>query len=417
MANPIFDPELWSDALYVGAYYFEGGVREFLRWSDLVVKDLGERVRPILRDLWMRMPIEARRQGERKLRDIGAKPEEIRKVRERIRLFSEIERKAFPLLDASGKEVNLAGEREGTPVRGEERRRPEPPLSRELSQKSGVSKTEVKPVDASQPGKNLHGLAKVAGMREVKALLMKDVVRAFRSPDLFWRYGLSIPHGILLHGPSGCGKTYIACQLAEELGCTFIKNAQSDVASIYIHGSAIRIRELFETAEKAAPSVLFIDEFEGMVPRRAGIGSHEQYKSEEVNEFLVHLNDCAQKKILVIAATNEPEKIDSAVLRAGRMDKLVYVGPPDVEARFEMLRFHLSGRLTEPQIDLQGIATILEGYSASDIWLLVEEAAREALEQGSKISTDLLVGALARVPPSISEEVQERYRSFGSRGV
>lgn len=270
---------------------------------------------------------------------------------------------------------------------------------------------------ASLPSKSLRGLGKVAGMQEVKAVLLKDVVRPFREPEEFRRYGLSIPNGILLFGPSGCGKTYIACQLAEELGCTFIEAAQSNVGSPFIHQSAVLIRELFEGAEKAAPSVLFIDEFEGMVPQRAGLESHQQYKSEEVNEFLLHLNDSAQRRVLVIAATNEPEKIDAAVLRAGRMDKRIYVGPPDAEARFEMLRFHLSGRPTEPQTDLQGIAAILEGYAASDIRLLVEEAAREALERRAEISTDMIIRALGRVPPSITEEIEERYRAFGTRGI
>jgi transitional endoplasmic reticulum ATPase len=154
-----------------------------------------------------------------------------------------------------------------------------------------------------------------------------------------------------------------------------------------------------------------------MVPQRAGLESLQQYKSEEVSEFLVHLNNSAQKRVLVIAATNEPEKIDVAVLRAGRMDKRIYVGPPDAEARFEMLRFHLSGRPTESQTDLQGIAVILEGYAACDIRSLVEEAAREALERRAEISTDMIMRALGRVPPSITEEVEQRYRAFGTRGI
>jgi transitional endoplasmic reticulum ATPase len=264
---------------------------------------------------------------------------------------------------------------------------------------------------------NLTGLAKVAGMHELKALLKREVVRAFRNPEVFRRYGLTVPQGILLYGPPGCGKTYIARLLAEELGCSFIEASQSDVGSSYIHGTALRIRTLFETAEKSAPCVLFVDEFEGTVPSRANLGSHQQFKSEEVNEFLVQLNGCSQKKILVIAATNEPQKIDAAVLRTGRMDKLIYVGPPDAEARFEMLHLHLSNRPTDSSMDIRGLALILEGYSASDIKFIVDEAARNALERATQISTEILMQALKRVPPSITEDIAERYRSFGSRGI
>ena len=98
------------------------------------------------------------------------------------------------------------------------------------------------------------------------------------------------------------------------------------------------------------------------------------------------------------------------------MDKLIYVYPPDADARFEMLRFHLLNRPTESRLDLRGIAAILDGYSASDIRFLVNEAARKALDQRTIISTDTIMEALRRVPPSITEEDQERFRSFGSRG-
>lgn len=171
-------------------------------------------------------------------------------------------------------------------------------------------------LQASRPSQ-LHGLEKVAGMLELKNLLWKDVIRPLRDPAPFKRYGLTIPNGILLFGPPGCGKTYIARQLAEELGFAFIELIPSEVASPYIHDSVLRIRAIFEKAEGEAPSVIFIDEFEALVPSRADLGGHQQYKSEEVNEFLAHLNSCADKKVLIVAATNEPQKIDAAILRTG----------------------------------------------------------------------------------------------------
>ncbi len=184
------------------------------------------------------------------------------------------------------------------------------------------------------------GLDKVAGMRVLKDLLRREVVAPIRNPEPYRKYGLSIPNGILLYGPPGCGKTYIARQLAEELGHYFVEIIPSELASPFIHQSVIKIRDLFDTAAEQAPAVLFIDEFEALVPSRETLGGHQDYKSAEVNEFLAHLNSCSEKKIFVIAATNQPTKIDAAVRRTGRLDKLIYVGPPDEEARREMLGLH-----------------------------------------------------------------------------
>jgi SpoVK/Ycf46/Vps4 family AAA+-type ATPase len=147
------------------------------------------------------------------------------------------------------------------------------------------------------------------------------------------------------------------------------------------------------------------------------LGSHQQYKAEEVNEFLANLEGCAEQKVLVIAATNEPEKIDPAVRRSGRFDKLILIPPPDAEARLAMLEFHLRDRPIEASPDLAGIAAVLEGYSASDIRLLVDEAARTALKRTEPISTGSLLAALERVPASITTDDIRRYAAFGSRGI
>jgi transitional endoplasmic reticulum ATPase len=227
---------------------------------------------------------------------------------------------------------------------------------------------------------------------------------------------LSIPNGILLYGPPGCGKTYIARQLAEELGHSFFEIIPSELASAYVHQPVIKIRELFEEAEAQAPSIVFIDEFEALVPSRAGLSGHQQYKAEEVNEFLAHLNGSGEKRILVIAATNEPNKIDAAVLRTGRLDKHLWVGPPDLEARIEMLSLHLQGRPVALEVDLTLLALVLEGYSASDLRFLVDEAAREALQTADEINSESFEAARARIPPSVTPEVEAQSRSIEQRG-
>ena len=280
---------------------------------------------------------------------------------------------------------------------------------------SGTSQSMGTSPDAQPRGPN-HGLARVAGMHRLKALLEREVIAPIRDPEPFKRYGLTVPNGILLYGPPGCGKTYIARQLAEELGHYFVEIIPSELASPFIHQSVVRIRELFDEAAANAPSVIFIDEFEAMTPSRSELGAHQQYKAEEVNEFLAHLNSCADKRIFVVAATNQPAKIDPAVRRTGRLDKLIYVGPPDEDARAEMLALHLKARPQSSSLDLKPLAGALAGYSASDLKFLVDEAARAAFANRTEIGEDDFSVAMAKIRPSVPQAIEDEYRSIDERG-
>lgn len=266
----------------------------------------------------------------------------------------------------------------------------------------------------SKPGA---GFDRVGGLSELKELLRDQVVRPFREPARFARWGLTPPNGILLYGPPGCGKTLVARALGEEMGGRFEELVPSSVGSPFIHETSLRIRRAFERAEAQAPTVLFIDELEALVPARADMGALQQYKSEEVNELLVRLDDSARRGVLVVGATNEPWKIDRAILRTGRMDKVVYVGPPDAAARAAILRIHLAGRLCDVGLDVGSVAAGLGGYSGSDLRFLVDEAAREAERMDVPISTERLLAARERVIASIGELDDARYRSFGQRGI
>ena len=293
-------------------------------------------------------------------------------------------------------------------------------LSKALGRKGAVPGGQGNSASESEEGVPIspkgRGLDKVAGMHSLKDLLRRDVVEPIRNPTPYARYGLSIPNGILLYGPPGCGKTYIARLLAEELGHYFVEIIPSELASPFVHQSVIRIRQLFDDAAEHAPSIVFIYEFEALVPPRNELGGHQQYKAEEVNEFLAHLNSCSEKKIFVIAATNQPDKIDPAVRRTGRLDKLIYVGPPDAEARREMLALHLSGRPVAADLDLGATGEMLEGYSASDLRFLVDEAARHALKNQQVISADSFRFAVSRVQRSVPKEMEVQYLSIEQRG-
>ena len=251
----------------------------------------------------------------------------------------------------------------------------------------------------------LRGFDNIAGMQDLKQLLIAEVINPLRDPEKFKKFKVSIPNGILLYGPPGCGKTFIVRKLAEELGYNFFEIKHSDLATPFIHGSVGNIGKVFETAKQNSPAIIFFFFFSGLVPDRQRLSDSSSHKEEEVNEFLVQLNDAADNHILVVGATNYIDRIDPAVLRPGRMDKKIYVPPPDLEARTELFRLGLTGRPHDKNIDFRHLAEITEGYSSADIIEgIVETTARLAANQDkASIDQAQVEGEIKNFKPVVEE--------------
>lgn len=257
------------------------------------------------------------------------------------------------------------------------------------------------PVDANSRERKIGtGFDQIAGMAALKETLYNDVIRALHEKELYASYGVTIPNGMLLYGPPGCGKTFIAQKFAEEVGFNFVMIKPSDVQSKYINATQENIGKLFKEAEEKAPTILFFDELDALVPSREG-DLHHMHASA-VNEFLAQMTNCGDKGIFVIGATNRPEKIDTAILRTGRLDKVVYLPPPDLAARKAMFELYLKNRPVDLGINYDALAASAENMVSSDIKFLIDETARKALKARSRITMQVFEEVLRDTKPSVS---------------
>lgn len=250
------------------------------------------------------------------------------------------------------------------------------------------------------------GFECVAGMQELKNLLTADVINPLKNPENFKKFKVSIPNGIILYGPPGCGKTFIVRKLAEELGYNFFEVKHSDLATPFIHGSVGNIGKVFDMAKQNAPAVVFFDEISGLVPDRKHLHEFSSHKEEEIDEFLMQLNDAADNNILVVGATNHIERIDPAILRPGRFDKKIYVPPPDFDARKELFKIGLTNRPHDKNIDFEHLARVTEGLTCADIIEdVVESAARIAANLSkTQIDQDVIEHEITRLKPKIKQK-------------
>ncbi len=277
-----------------------------------------------------------------------------------------------------------------------------------LNQKTVLNKLEKKtqPVKKAKP-KNGEGFSAIAGMQELKDILYNDVIRALNEKELYESYEITIPNGMLLYGPPGCGKTFISERFAEEVGFNFLQLKPSDIKSRYVNATEEKIGEIFKDAIEKAPSIIFIDEIDAVVPNREGDLHHMH--SSVVNEFLAQMSNCSEKGIFIIAASNRPEKIDPAILRTGRIDRMIYLSLPDYEARLSMLKLYLKNKPVDLGVNYERLAELTENYVSSDIKFLIDEASRAALKIKARITQELIEKAIELNLPSISYSEMKKY--------
>lgn len=252
------------------------------------------------------------------------------------------------------------------------------------------------------------GFDAIAGMSELKEKMKLDVIDALHKPEEYAQYGLTIPNGMLLYGPPGCGKTFFAKCLAEEVGFEFMLLTPASLKSKYVNATQENIAKMFAEAEKRAPIIIFIDEINELLPNRENQDIHEMSKSA-VNEFLAQMDRTAQKGIFIIGATNFPHNIDPAALRSGRLEKKFYIPPPDFEARKSLFEIYLKDRPLDFGIDYEFLSKLTENYVSSDIELISNEAARQALKEKSRISMKILENVIKSIKPSIPLPELEKY--------
>lgn len=268
-----------------------------------------------------------------------------------------------------------------------------------------------------EDGKNLVKFKDVAGLEEEKEELA-EIVDFLKDPKKFINMGARIPKGVLLVGPPGTGKTYLSKAVAGEAGVPFFIMSGSDFVEMFVGVGASRVRDLFESAKKNAPCIIFIDEIDAVGRKRgAGLGGGHDEREQTLNQLLVEMDGFGTNEgVIVMAATNRADILDPAILRPGRFDRTVYVGKPDVRARKAILEIHSRGKKLADDVNLEVIAKRTPGFTPADLENLMNESALLAARRGENaISMEDVDEASIKVqagPAKKSRVVSEKERKL-----
>jgi transitional endoplasmic reticulum ATPase len=258
------------------------------------------------------------------------------------------------------------------------------------------------------------GWEDVGGLEEVKERLKESIEWPLTKPDLFKHFGITPPRGILLFGAPGTGKTLIAKAIAHEAKANFITVKGPELFSKWVGESEKALREVFKKAAQAAPSIIFLDEFESIGGHRnAGAQDGGQVTNRIVDQLLTSLDGVeALEGVVVVAATNRPEMIDRALLRSGRFERVLHIPPPDEKSRKEILKIHTKG-MPMGKFDVVSFAKKMADYTGADIEAVCREAALIAMRANKKtITKKHFEDAIGRVRPSVTPEMLEYYQKL-----
>ena len=250
----------------------------------------------------------------------------------------------------------------------------------------------------------------VGGLDEVKKGLTENLITAIKEPSKFTKMGIKPPKGALLYGPPGCGKTLLGRAVATETGANMILVRGPEILSKWMGESEKALREIFRKAKASSPCVVIFDELDALAKFR----SNEGKTSETIlSQLLTEIEESTSSRVAVIGITNRPDIIDNALLRAGRLDLVLYVSPPDEKGRLEIIKILTKKMPLSNDVKLQEIAVATQNYTGADLTALCREAAVHAMRnQSSKISSNDFATSLKQVKPSITKEVDQWYNTI-----
>ena len=248
----------------------------------------------------------------------------------------------------------------------------------------------------------------VGGLEATKEALRDNLIVAMKKPDKFLKMGIKPPKGALLYGPPGCGKTLLARALATESGANMILVRGPEILSKWVGESEKAIREIFRKAKTSSPCVVIFDELDSLARFKVGEGGG--VGETILSQLLTEIEEGSSSRVVIIGISNRPDLLDSSMLRAGRLDLILYVQPPDEKGRFEIIKILADKMPIANDVNLKEIAIATQNYSGADLAALCREAAVHAMQNNSsKISNVDFVAGLKKVKPSITKEVDQWY--------
>lgn len=260
----------------------------------------------------------------------------------------------------------------------------------------------------------------IAGMEDVKRLIRDMILDPVRNPQVASQWGVGRGGGVLMFGPPGNGKTTLAKAIAHELDCPFFLATGADIRSKWSGEAEKRLRQLIREAKSHQVAVLFIDDLDGLLPRRGG---NSVVDNRVVCQFLSEVGGFEPSKstLLLLGATNAPWDIDDAVFRTGRFDEKLFVGLPDAAAREQILRRHFKDVPLSPEVDLANVAVHLDGYTGSDLVGIASSCKRAGFHRQISGQPDVAVlttdfeEAIKRIPKSVTPQLMKRYEGFNEK--